>query len=53
MKTWQGAASLQENLAAEPEIGAQLSRAEIDRLCSLEIHFAHVEATFRKLGLAS
>ena len=51
MKTWQGEVSLQENLAAEPEVAAVLSRAEIDALCSLEIHFAHVDATFRKLGL--
>ena len=53
MKTWQGTASLQENLAAEPEIATRLSREEIDRLCSLDIHFAHVDATFRKLGLES
>ncbi|MGB8169091.1 MAG: adenylosuccinate lyase [Chthoniobacteraceae bacterium] len=53
MKTWQGDNSLQENLAAEPEITAVLTRAEIDHLCSLDIHFAHVDETFRKLGLAS
>jgi adenylosuccinate lyase len=53
MKTWQGDVSLQENLAAEPEVAALLSRSEIDKLCSLEIHFAHVDETFRKLGLAS
>jgi len=53
MKTWQGDLSLQENLAAEPEIAAVLTRAEIDHLCSLDIHFAHVDATFRKLGLAT
>jgi adenylosuccinate lyase len=53
MKTWQGNVSLQENLAAEPEVAALLSRSEIDALCSLEIHFAHVDETFRKLGLAS
>jgi adenylosuccinate lyase len=52
MKTWQGHISLQENLAAEPDVAAVLSRAEIDRLCSLDIHFAHVDGTFRKLGLA-
>jgi adenylosuccinate lyase len=52
MKTWQGDVSLQENLAAEPDVSAVLSRAEIDDLCSLEIHFAHVDDTFRKLGLA-
>ena len=51
MKTWQGEVSLQEKLAAEPDVAAVLSRAEIDTLCSLDIHFAHVDATFRKLGL--
>jgi adenylosuccinate lyase len=52
MKTWQGDVSLQENLAAEEEIAKHLTREDIDRLCSLEIHFAHVDDTFRKLGLA-
>jgi adenylosuccinate lyase len=51
MKTWQGDASLQENLAAESEVSALLTHAEIDALCSLDIHFAHVDETFRKLGL--
>ena len=51
MKTWQGNVSLQENLAAEPDVAAVLSRSEIDVLCSLDIHFAHVDETFRKLGL--
>lgn len=51
MKTWQGNVSLQENLAAEPDVAAVLTRKEIDKLCSLDIHFAHVDATFRKLGL--
>ena len=46
-----GRHSLQENLAAEPEVAAHLTRAEIDRLCSLDIHFAHVDETFRKLGI--
>ena len=51
MKTWQGEVSLQENLAAEPDIAAVIPREEIDRLCSLEIHFAHIDETFRRLGL--
>jgi adenylosuccinate lyase len=51
MKTWQGEMPLQENLAAEPEIAAVLSRQEIDELCSLDRHFTHVDATFQKLGL--
>ncbi|MEI6714461.1 MAG: adenylosuccinate lyase [Verrucomicrobiota bacterium] len=52
MKTWQGDVSLQENLAAEADVSSVLTRSEIDRLCSLEIHFRHVDETFRKLGLA-
>jgi adenylosuccinate lyase len=51
MKTWQGEKSLQENLASEPEVSALLSREEIDHLCSLDIHYAHVDETFRKLGI--
>ena len=52
MATWQGTVSLQENLSAEAEVSALLGREEIERLCSLGIHFAHVEETFRRLGLA-
>ena len=51
MKTWQGETSLQENLAAEPEIATVIPRDEIDRLCSLDIHFRHIDETFRRLGL--
>ena len=51
MKTWEGGRPLQENLAAEPEIAAHLPAAEIERLCSLDIHFRHVDETFEKLGL--
>lgn len=51
MKTWQGEQSLKENLAQEPSITAHLSVEEIERLCSLDIHFAHVDSTFAKLGL--
>ncbi len=51
MKTWQGAQSLQENLAAERSITEHLPLPEIQRLCSLDIHFAHIDETFRKLGL--
>jgi len=51
MKTWQGERTLKENLLGEPEIVSKLTPEEIERFCSLEIHFAHVEETFRKLGL--
>ena len=51
MKTWQGDVSLPQNLAAEPEIATVLTREEIDRLCSIDHHFRHIDATFEKLGL--
>ncbi len=51
MKTWQGEKSLAENLKAEPEITQNLTPDEIDRLCSLDIHFRHIDETFSKLGL--
>lgn len=51
MKTWKGEGTFAENVKREPEIAAKLSSAEIDRLCSLDIHFAHVDETFKALGL--
>ncbi len=51
MKTWKGEGTFAENAKSEPEIAAHLSIEEIDRLCSLEIHFKHVESTFKELGL--
>jgi adenylosuccinate lyase len=51
MKTWKGEGSFAENAKKEPEIGSKLSADEIDRLCSLDIHFQHVDLTFRALGL--
>src|SRR5256886_668952 len=51
MKTWKGEGSFAENVKAEPSISAKLSVKEIDRLCSLDIHLAHVHETFTALGL--
>jgi adenylosuccinate lyase len=51
MKTWKGEGTFAENAKREPEIAAKLSDDEIDRLCSLDIHFKHVDATFKALGL--
>ncbi len=50
-KTWKGDGTFAENAKKEPEIAARLSAAEIDRLCSLDVHFQHVDATFKALGL--
>ena len=51
MNTWKGEGTFAENVKREPKITAELSAAEIDRLCSLDIHFQHVDATFKMLGL--
>src|SRR5206468_1093822 len=51
MKTWKGEGIFAENVKREPEIAAKLSPSEIDRLCSVDIHFKHVDATFKALGL--
>lgn len=51
MKTWQGDRSFGENVKEEPEILKHLSAEDIDRLCSLEIHFQHIDDTFKRLGL--
>jgi len=51
MKTWTGEASFADNVKAEPAISSKLSAEEIDRLCSLDAHFKHVDETFKALGL--
>jgi adenylosuccinate lyase len=51
MKTWKGEGAFVENVKREPEIKAKLSAVQIDRLCSLDVHFQHVDATFKALGL--
>ncbi len=51
MKTRKGDETFAENAKMEPEIAARLSAAEIDRLCSLDVHFQYVDATFKALGL--
>ena len=51
MKTWKGEGTFVENAKREPEIASRLSAPEIDRLCSLDVHFQHIDATFKALGL--
>ncbi|MCA1660192.1 MAG: adenylosuccinate lyase [Verrucomicrobiaceae bacterium] len=51
MKTWKGSESFAQNAKQEPEITARLSEAEIDALCSLDVHLRHVDETFRAVGL--
>ncbi len=51
MKTWAGSNTFQENLREEPQISSHLTAGEIESLCSLDIHFKHVDETFERLGL--
>lgn len=57
MNTWQAKhaaapnADFKAQLLADPDIARLLPRRELDRLCSLEFHFRHVNTRFRKLGL--
>src|SRR5437867_9466469 len=51
MKTWKGEGTFTKNVKAEPEIVAKLSAEEIDRLSSLDLHFQHVDETFKAIGL--
>jgi len=51
MKTWQGDRTFQENVLEEPEIMEHLGSEEVAALCSLDVHFRHIDATFEKLGL--
>ena len=51
MRTWKGEKSFAENAKTEPEITALVPPEEIDALCSLDVHFRHIDATFRALGL--
>ena len=51
MKTWRDEGTFAENAKTEPAIAKLLSATEIEKLCSLEVHFKHVDETFRAVGL--
>ena len=51
LKTWGGDGEFLANLAAEPEIGAVLSAAELQDACGLDRHFRHVDKVFKDLGI--
>jgi adenylosuccinate lyase len=51
LKTWAGDGEFLANLAADPEVGAILSPAELQDACGLDRHFRHVDKVFRDLGL--
>jgi len=51
MRVWDadGAFSLRTLLGEDTEVAARLSAAELDRLFSLEPHFAHVDEVFTRV----
>ncbi|MEM1060065.1 MAG: adenylosuccinate lyase [Verrucomicrobiota bacterium] len=51
MDCWRGTEPLEAHLLRSPVITKTLSREEIAELCSTKRHFAHVDSTFKKLGL--
>lgn len=57
MKTWQAKhagqadADFKSQLLSDPDLAAHLSRAELDKLCSVDFHFRHIKSRFKKLGL--
>jgi adenylosuccinate lyase len=52
MATWKNHTDFIEELQKVPEIMERIPLKELARVCSLENHFAHVDATFRDVGLA-
>ncbi|MBN2507956.1 MAG: adenylosuccinate lyase [Verrucomicrobia bacterium] len=57
MKTWQAKhahrpdADFLRQLEGDPDVARHFRKGELRRLCSLEAHFKHVKARFRKVGL--
>ena len=57
MKTWAAKhagtadADFKTALLNDPEVAKFLTRAELDKLCSLDFHFKEVKQRFKKLGL--
>jgi adenylosuccinate lyase len=57
MQTWQAKhagdsrADFKTQLLSDPDVAKHLSRAELEKLCSLEFHYKQVKARFKKLGL--
>lgn len=57
MKTWQAkhagqpGADFKTQLLSDPEAARHLSKAELEKLCSLDFHYKQVKARFKKLGL--
>src|SRR5579872_4831727 len=57
MKTWEAkhagkvGADFKAQLLADPEVVERLSRADLEKLCNLDVHFKQIKSRFKKLGL--
>jgi adenylosuccinate lyase len=51
MASWEGGRDFLGEAKKIPEITAVISGPELDKLCSLEPHFRHVDQTFKDLGI--
>jgi adenylosuccinate lyase len=51
MRTWAEKIPLLQTLSEEAEVMQHINAAELERICSPERHFAHVEARLRKVGI--
>ena len=49
MPVWRGEGDFLRLLAADPEVSAKLSRAELEKLFDLDYHTAHVDTIFRRV----
>jgi adenylosuccinate lyase len=51
MRSWAEKIPLLSTLSEESEVMEHIDAAELERICSPERHFAHVENRFRKVGI--
>jgi adenylosuccinate lyase len=51
MRTWAEKIPLLRTLSEEAEVMQHIDAAELERICSPERHFAHIDDRFRKVGI--
>ena len=51
MKAWETGEHLRDLLAADPEVAARVTPADLDRVFDLRVHFRDVNRTFKAVGL--
>jgi adenylosuccinate lyase len=51
MATWQGSTDFLTEVKRVSEITSLIPPAELEKLCSLEQHFRHIDQTFEDLGI--